>query len=233
MTVPRGWKMAALVSLVLTAAMATLSGWAAAQLPADGQFPIHWNLEGQVDGYAGKLEALWLLPLLALGLSVLLAVIPMIDPRRENLRRSWKVYTIFWVTMVVFLAGVHGLVVSSALGHMVDVGVIVPLMVGVLLIILGNYMGKIRSNFFFGVRTPWTLSSELSWSKTHRLTGWLFVAVGAATIISLLLSPAVTVAILVGGTLASAAAATVYSYVVWKRDPAKNQVRSGPEPPQE
>ena len=125
-----------------------------------------------------KFECLMLTPLITAGLVVLMAVLTRIEPRKSNIEKSRKVYVIIWIAMTVFCFGLHLVLVLSALGRDVHVSVLVPVAVGVLFLTIENYMGNVRSNFFVGVKTPWTLSSDLYWNKTHRLGGWLFVLLG-------------------------------------------------------
>jgi len=89
------------------------------------------------------------------------------------------------------------------------------------LVVLGNQMGKIRPNWFVGVRTPWTLSSKLSWNRTHRLAGWLIVLAGFACWIAAAIRPAAALATSLAAILSAAAISVAYSYVVWRSDPDK------------
>jgi len=95
------------------------------------------------------------------------------------------------------------------------------MVMGGLFIVIGGVMGKIRPNWFVGVRTPWTLSSKVSWSRTHRLGGWLFIFVGLATMMAGFVHARVALWILIGGLIGSTVWTVVYSYVSWRRDPEK------------
>ena len=198
--------------------------WAWPQMPEGRQLVIHWDAAGNPNGYASKGWALLLLPILALAIALLLAVIPPIEPRRVNLARSGKPYLAAWIGTMVVLAGAQLLIVLAAVGHPANVVTIASLLVGGLLIVIGNYLGKARSNFFFGIRTPWTLSSDLSWDKTHRLGGRVFVATGAAMIIAGLTRSGTVFAVVLVVLLALIAMVTVYSYVIWRGDPLKHPV---------
>jgi uncharacterized membrane protein len=209
------------ISGVVLLLMFVLSAWAWMRVPAGQRIPVHWGMSGQVDRYGGKSEALLLLPLVALGMVGLLALIPRLEPRRLNLERSVKAYTAVWLGILGFLLVLHVVLVLTALGWPVGVPLVAACSVGALLVLMGNYLGKTRSNFFFGIRTPWTLSSELSWSKTHRLGGKLFVILGLGTIVTGLLGPFVQFIWLLGGASLVVAVVLVYSYVVWRADPDK------------
>jgi uncharacterized membrane protein len=166
-----------LVQLAIMAGMFTVAAWAWPQVP--DRLPVHRNLQGAVDRYGGKFEGLLLLPLVTLGLYLLLRFVSLIDPGRLNYQNFRKAYNAIRIALVLFMALMYGLMIYSAFGNQGNTTTVILLAMGALFIVLGNFMGKIRPNWFVGVRTPWTLSSKLSWDKTHRLAGWLFVLMGA------------------------------------------------------
>jgi uncharacterized membrane protein len=208
---------------ILLLFMACLSAWAWNKIPDAAHLPVHWGLNGP-DRYAGKFEGLLILPLLGAVFPILYIVAPLIDPRKFNLEKSRKAFSISLLSAVVFIAIIHSFMIAGALGRTQNVSLVMPVLVGLLFMVLGNYMGKIKSNFFLGFRTPWTLSSDLSWNKTHRLAGWIFVLFGlclAAAAFStntMLLS-----SVFAGGLAAALVIPTVYSYAIWKRDPARRK----------
>lgn len=192
------------------------------QLPADVKIPVHWNIKGEVDRYGSKIEGLYMLPGLTVVMVLLFTLIPMIEPRRKHLQFSMKAYKLIVSSIIVFMAVIHAIILISVKGAAPDVGRLVNLGVGVLFMILGNYLGKIRSNFFIGIRSPWTLSSEVSWYKTHRLGGWLFFILGLITLINVIFwNSKRAFIILITGVLICAIVPTIYSYFVWKSDPNK------------
>jgi len=145
---------------------------------APRQVPTHWNIHGQVDDYSSKAFAAIFFPALILGMYFLFWLLPKIDPKRERYAKFARVYGLFRTAIVLFFVLMFFASSLAALGYNINISRIVPAGVGLLLILLGNYMGKIKSNWFVGIRTPWTLSSETVWQKTHRLGGWLFVFAG-------------------------------------------------------
>lgn len=191
---------------------------------APERLPVHWDIKGTPDRFGSKVEGLLAMPAAAVGIYILMLVLPRFDPRRGHYELFSDVYNIIRTLLVAFLFAVHLIVVLWARGVPVRVERITPLLVGALLIVLGNYMGKLRSTWFVGIRTPWTLSSEESWNKTHRLGGKLFILIGAVSILAGLLRSEYAVwamlALLVGGTLAL----TVFSYIWWKQDPHRQQI---------
>ncbi len=207
---------------VIVLGMLAVSAWAWPQIPANAQIPIHWGPDGQVDGYGPKWVGLLGLPAVALAVVGLLAVIPRFEPRRANLERSSTAYVAIALTVVGFFAVLHLVAVMAALGSDINTTTIALAGTGVLFVVMGNFMGKTRSNWFFGIRTPWTLSSDRSWTQTHRLGGWLFVAIGIGVLIATLaLGPVVALWIMVGGLAVSVIGLFAYSYVVWRDDPAR------------
>jgi len=210
-------------SSVVVGALLVLSAWAWFQLPADAQVPIHWGADGQVDGYASKTVGLFLLPLATAGVAALFWVIPVIEPRRANIAKSGKAYAAIWVAVVLMLAAIDVVAVAAAMGADLDMTLIVFVATGALFIVIGNYLPKIRPNYMMGIRTPWTLTSDLSWDRTHRVGGRLFVLEGLVFILVGLIRPApeALLVILIGGIVIMLIFVFAYSYRVWKIDPAK------------
>ncbi|MEZ4712435.1 MAG: SdpI family protein [Caldilineaceae bacterium] len=208
-------------SVAVIGIMFGLAAWAWAQLPAEASIPVHWGINGEVDRYGGKLEGLLLLPAITLLVVLLLAFIPRIDPRGQNIMRSAKAYKSIWAIMLLFMLAIYLISILAAFGWIINMGRIIGPALGVLFIVMGNYMGKIRSNYTVGIRTPWTLASELSWNKTHRLGGKLFVALGVLMLVLTLVSQsALTFYLMMAGLLITLITVFAYSYVVWKNDPA-------------
>lgn len=202
-------------------AMLAISAWAWPQIPDAAQVPVHWGLDGRPDGFAPKAAALLGMPALALGIAALLAIVPRVEPRRENLARSAGAYRIVASAVLVVLAVVHATAVVASTGREVDVAAAVAASVGLLFAVIGNYLGKVRSNFMFGLRTPWTLTSERSWNRTHRLAGRLMVLLGLAIVVAVVIGwrGALLFAVLGAGLAAVVVGTFVYSYRVWRDDP--------------
>ena len=108
-----------------------------------------------------------------------------------------------------------------ALGYRVNINTMVGMALGLLFVVLGNVMGKIRPNWFVGVRTPWTLSSKKSWTKTHRLAGWLFIAMGLLAAAWGLLQSAWMFGLMLAFDGGCVLAIVVYSYLVYRNDPLR------------
>ncbi|HLI70204.1 MAG TPA: SdpI family protein [Ktedonobacteraceae bacterium] len=143
--------------------------------------PIHWGFNGQADGYGPKWIGTFLYPLMSAGIYVLIRVLLEASPRlggREQTAANLQIGKIILTAIMLFLLVIQLSNIAQALGVSFDTLMVVTLALSVLFIFLGNYMGKMRRNFWMGIRTPWTLASSLVWERTHRLGGWLFVAVG-------------------------------------------------------
>lgn len=164
------------LAIVLTALAYLLSLAAIPYLP--DQVAIHWNASGEADGFSNKWVGAFLPPLLMTGLLIFMRVLPKFDPKKESYGRFQKSYGIFHAALACFFLSLHIVTLAYNLGVPVDVGRLVPLGVGALFIVLGNYMPKIKHNYFIGIRTPWTLESETVWNKTHRLGGKVFIGMG-------------------------------------------------------
>jgi uncharacterized membrane protein len=188
---------------------------------APDRIPVHWGLGGHVDRYGGKFEGLLAIPLLALGIYLLMLFFPRIDPGRANYEAFARAYATFRLSLVVLMAALYGLVQLWMSGHQVSMDAAVPLLVGGLFVVLGNLMGKLRPNWFIGIRTPWTLSSKVAWTRTHRAGGWLFVVLGLLFMAFGVLRARWLLWLLgvvgIGGLLGL----TAYSYLLWRGDPEK------------
>lgn len=219
-----------IATLIAAMIMCGISFWSMNALPTTGEIPIHWNIKGEADGFASPEEArrfVWMMPGITIFISLVLALAAKIDPRRKNIERSRRAYLAVWIGTLIFMTFISSLVSYVMVRGHVDPNIMTGIMpsiivgsISVFTIILGNYLPKTRSNWFFGIRTPWTLSSEITWEKTHRLTGRLFMLIGVAGLISTFIAPKEwQLIVLVGGSLSITAFSLIYSYVVWKDAP--------------
>lgn len=205
---------------VLIAAMLLASATAWPMVPE--RFPMHSNLHGQVDRWGTRSDApvpLLLMPGVCVALYVLMLLLPMMDPGRANYDRFKTAYWVIRFVVLLHLAALHGAVLLVTLGYKIDIPRVMLLSMGVVFLVLGGILGKIRPNWFVGVRTPWTLSSRLSWTHSQRAEGWVFIALGLVTFVAVLLRTPWNLAVALGCTLLGAAGLVFYSYLVWRRDP--------------
>jgi uncharacterized membrane protein len=180
--------------------------------------PVHWNWHGEVDRWGGRLEGAFLMPVMALLLWGLMRWLPRIDPRRENYTRFQSTYDFLINALVTMLVVFHVLVLGKALGWPLPLNRIMPALVGLLLIAIGNVLPRARSNWWFGVRTPWTLSSERVWARTHRVAGYLMSGAGLALVISAALPSPWTMGIGIVAIGTATVGSVLYSYWVWRKE---------------
>jgi len=196
---------------------------------APDRIPVHWNASGGIDRYGGKVEGLLLMPLLACGIYLLMRYLPNLDPGRANYARFGGVYATIRISVLALMAAIQGVTLFTVLRRPVDMSLIVPVLVGSLFVVIGGVMGKIRPNWFVGIRTPWTLTSKMAWVRTHRLGGWLFVAQGLCFIASGVVGLPAFHLVVIGSMFAVIVVLFVYSYLVWRTDPEK-QSPAGTQP---
>jgi len=199
--------------------------WGLAQVGLAATVPIHWNAAGEPNGYGPAWLGFLLTPAITVGLVVMFGLLPRIEPRRANLAKSSAAYLTVATAMLALMLGVHVAVVAAGAGYNVPITPIIGGGVGLLFVVLGNVMTTVRSNFMFGVRTPWTLTSDLAWDKTHRLVGRLWVVGGLLMFVSSLLGRAeLLVVVILGIVIGSLVLAFVYSYQVWRSDPNRRSL---------
>jgi uncharacterized membrane protein len=216
--VKTGWRLEApQIALILVMFAAAALAWPT----APDQIPVHWNAAGEVDRYGGKVEGLLLLPLIAAGVYLLMRFLPNVDPGRANYARFGGAYAAIRIGVLALMAAIQGVTLLWVLKRPVDMTLVVPLLVGALFVVVGAVLGKIRPNWFVGVRTPWTLTSKVAWVRTHRLGGWLFLAQGVLFILSGLMGWSAFHVLVIGSMFAVIAVLFVYSYLVWRADPEK------------
>lgn len=140
------------------------------------QVPVHWDINGEVDDYATKTQAVFLMPLVLVAFHWICAFGTSLDPKKHNIND--KMFTlVLWIIPVISLL-CNSMVFATALGHKVNVEIIMPLFFGALFIVIGNYFPKCKQSYTVGIKIPWTLNDEENWNKTHRMAGFLWVIGG-------------------------------------------------------
>jgi len=177
--------------------------------------PTHWNGRGHADGFTPKPWGPFLLPLVLLATAALFALIPKLSRRGRGVEPFARVYALLALSIVLFLFLVNAVALLSAAGVPLAVERVIPAGLGVLLIVIGNFMGKVTRNFFVGIRTPWTLASEEVWRRTHRFGGRVLVLAGIVVFVAALTGAAFGV--LIGALALGAMVPVVYSYVIHRR----------------
>lgn len=165
---------------ILALAPLALTALVYSQLPA--QIPIHWGLNGEVE-YGDKWK-LWIVAGMSLLMAVMFYFQPVFDPKRHNYDKFSASYIGFQFVLMLFMLALTGICITEALRPgTVDVAMLVCLFVSLMIVYLGNVMPKFRMNWFCGIKTPWTLSSETVWRRTHRVAGRLYFAAGVLGVI--------------------------------------------------
>ncbi|OPY58442.1 MAG: Immunity protein SdpI [Pelotomaculum sp. PtaU1.Bin035] len=181
------------------------------------QVASHWNLKGEVDRYSSRTWGAFGIPIMTTAIYIMMLLLPLIDPRKQNYQKFTGAYRLFRAVMVVFMIGLYAVIVANALGCQVPVGRVVITGVALLFIVMGNFMGQIRQNYFVGIKTPWTLANEAVWQKTHRLAGRLWVGAGLIGLAAALAGGAVG-AVIMGASLGVAVIIpVVFSYLEFRR----------------
>nr|WP_243450144.1 SdpI family protein [Neobacillus terrae] len=157
---------------------AALIIWLIAFPKLSAQIPIHWDIRGEPNEYTSKLNAM----LISLSTMVIpylmLAYVPKIDPKKENYGYFSKSFTIINISLSLVFFALNLIIIANGLGYTVFSGNFVLILIGILFIILGNYMPQIKTNYFMGIKTPWALNDENNWRKTHRFGGKTFILSG-------------------------------------------------------
>ncbi len=183
------------------------------QLPE--QMPNHWNFAGEVDGYGAKAAVVFGMPAFLAAINVLCQFITLADPKRSN--ADVKVRTlIFWLVPVISLV-LNTVTILVGLGEKISVERIGPLLVGIIFLVIGNYMPKVKQNYTIGIKVPWTLHSEENWRRTHRLGGWMFMLCGVAMMLSAVIAAEFFLGLMLGVILATAFVPMIYSYILYRK----------------
>ena len=150
------------------------------QLPE--QIPTHWNASGEIDGWSSKPFAVFGLPLIMVAAQWLCMLGTSADPKKEN-HPAKVLHLVLWIIPVLSVA-LNTMTYMAALGKEVRIEVIMPILIGLILAIVGNYMPKCKQNYTIGIKIPWTLNSEENWNRTHRFAGWLWTFCGIALMLT-------------------------------------------------
>ena len=177
--IKKNWKVLILTTIVmLLPVLAGLILWN--QLPE--KMPTHWNAAGEVDGWSSKAFAIFGLPLIMVAAQWLCMLGTAADPKRKN-HPEKVLHLVLWIIPVLSVV-LHAVTYATALGHSVPMEVVMPILIGLIFTIIGNYMPKCKQNYTIGIKIPWTLDNEENWNKTHRFAGFLWVICGIAIMLT-------------------------------------------------
>lgn len=206
------------IASLLTVAAWALAAWLYPSLP--DQVPTHWNIEGKVDGWGHKNWATFLTPALMTGFLVFFAFLPTLSPRHFEVDAFRSTYLYILVLLAGLFFFMNGVILLatwqevSRSARPIDIGRVLIAGIFLFFALMGNVMGKVRKNFYIGIRVPWTLASDRVWNDTHRLAAWLMVGVGLLGFLLVVVgvSPVVALLLLAGSMVIP----IVYSFVHYK-----------------
>lgn len=167
--------------------LATLAGTVVAYPHLPGTVPVHWNTHGQIDGWAPRWTLFLYGPGLMTFMLVLFAAFPWLSPKKFEVDAFRPTYLYIMIILVAMFAYIQVLMILAALNVALDSGRAVIGGVCLLIALMGNVMGKVRRNFYIGIRTPWTIASERVWNATHRFAAKTFFAGGLVGFVAVLL----------------------------------------------
>ena len=180
------------------------------QLPE--QMPTHWNAAGEVDGWSSKPFAVFGLPMILVAAQWLCVLATTTDPKRQN--HSEKIYhLVFWIMPVLSIV-LHAVTYLTVLGVGVRIEMVMPIFMGLLFVIIGNYLPKCKQSYTIGIKIPWTLNNEENWNKTHRLAGWVWVIGGFAIMLTGFFGGFVAFFVI---TLVMVLVPAIYSYLLHRK----------------
>jgi uncharacterized membrane protein len=180
--------------------------------------PTHWDLLGRPNGWGSRVWGAWVMPIVMILLWGLMRVLPTIDPRGANYAKFGGAFEAIVISILLYMLGLHLVILRASLGYPVAMERVLPIGIGILLVLIGNLLPRARPNWFIGIRTPWTLSSDRVWEKTHRVGGRAIVAGGLAILIAVLAIPQWAHYVLVAVVLVCSLGAVLYSYIAWRRE---------------
>ena len=181
------------------------------------QIPSHWNRAGEVDGDLPKFWGVLVIPVVMIAFTALFALIPRIDPLRANYQKFQMYYEGFILVFAVFLLLIQLQILLWGLGYPISPNLLLPLIMGALFIYLGFLIEHAEPNWFVGIRTPWTMSSERVWKKTHTLGGTLFKIAGILTMVGVVFGKYSLWFVLVP-ILVVSISLVIYSYLAFRKE---------------
>ncbi|NNG67807.1 SdpI family protein [Caldanaerobacter subterraneus] len=183
------------------------------RLPA--KIPIHWNISGQVDSFGPKHD-IFILPSIITIIYFVMLYVPIIDPKRANYGKFAGAYRLIRAVVVIILSAVYFASAYSALGYRIEVNRMSNLIIPFMLIGFGSVMGKLRHNYFVGIRTPWTLADEEVWNNTHQLAGKLWLIAGIIGLFASFFGGAWVTVFMFVLLITAVIVPIVYSYIIFK-----------------
>jgi uncharacterized membrane protein len=176
----------------------------------------HWGISGESNGSMSRFWGLFLLPFMTIVIALLLIIVPKIDPLKKNIQGFGEYYQGFILLFILFMLAIQSQIILWNLGFKISMNIILPVLFGVLFFCIGILLEHSKRNWFIGIRTPWTLSSDKVWDKTHKLGGKLFKLSGIISVIGILFQKYAFFFVLVPAILFSIFL-VVYSYFIYRK----------------
>ena len=209
-----------IISMIISIATMIVAIWFV--MNVEGNIPINWDVNGEIVGYGSPLTML-ILPVVGLFTTILLYFLPKIDPKGENIKKSGPILPIMMVLIATLMLGIEVFIIMAINGTatIFNMTMFMSLLLGILFIVIGWYMPRVKHNYMLGIRTPWTLYSEEVWTKTHKVSKNWFIAIGVSFLVGMLLKmpynliiPMIFMAIVLIGIV-------VYSYILFVEEKKK------------
>lgn len=177
----------------------------------------HWNAKGEVDDYMSKFWGVYLFPFIFIFLYGMFLLIPKIDPLKKNIEKFRKYYDWFILLIFLFLFYVFVLTILANLGYMFNMTTMMMPALALFFFVIGMFLPKIKRNWFMGIRTPWTISNDIVWEKTHELGGKFFKGIGILIILGLFIPGEIFFPVFISFTLFMVVFLVVYSYQEFRK----------------
>ncbi|GEN57585.1 immunity protein SdpI [Halolactibacillus alkaliphilus] len=205
--------LAFIVSFVVTLVL-----WVIAYPYLPEEMPMQWGFDGTVNWTAPKSTSMLLNLGIILIIYPILVLSPKLDPKRKGYLYTSKAYWVIIYATLGLLIFVNMFIIFQSVGYNLRIDIVIPILVGALFIVIGNYMQTVKANWFMGIRTPWTLSSETVWRKTHRLGSKLFIISGIIFFLAPFMSPSYMAYIILIPAISAGLIPTIYSYFLFKKE---------------
>jgi len=205
------------IAILLVCFSMLLAVWAYFVLPST--IVTHWGIEGEPNGLMEKLLGLSVFPILTLFIFGLFEILPSLDPLNPGFKNFRAAYDWFVAGIIAFIICIEALTISWNLGYAFSFNLLITPLFALLLFGVGVLLGKVRRNWFVGIRTPWTIASERNWNKTHEVGAILYMIAGYFSLLGFLF-PLQAIWIVLLAAIVPAIVTLVYSYVEFRKENA-------------
>lgn len=204
-----------IIPIVIIIIALIVGAWLYPSLPE--RIPVHWNSQGEADGWGSKDFGVFFLPILALGVYLLMTFIPRIDPLKKNYEKFKKPYFYFKLLLSLFFVFLYFFTLCSVSGFEINIAYFMLPAFSFLFILMGAMLPKLKRNYFIGIRTPWTIHSDIVWEKTHKFSSKIFIAAGTISLVGMIF-PSFAFSIFITAVIAAAIVCVAYSYFLFRRN---------------